>query len=85
MEQLPGDLERHDQYPFFDKLRINLAIGKKFPKLIFGAIKECHVCHVGVVVVVEEVFMSKWSMLELHAMVKKFEEPYAKITIVLGF
>ena len=71
VEQLCVDLQRWDRYPFFDKLRSSLPIGERFPKRIFDAIEQCPV---GVVVLSEEFFMSKWPMLELHAMVKKHKE-----------
>lgn len=68
VEQLCVDLERCDRYPFFDKRRDSLPIGKEFPKLIFEAIRQCEV---GVVVLSDEFFTrSKWPMLELTAMVK---------------
>lgn len=68
VEQLCVDLERCDRYPFFDKRRSCLPIGRNFPKLIFEAIGQCEV---GVVVVSKEFFTeSKWPMLELAAMVK---------------
>lgn len=70
VEQLCLDLERCDRYPFFDKRRDSLPIGRKFPKLIFEAIKGCEV---GVVVLSKEFFTrSKWPMLELVAMTKNF-------------
>ena len=71
VEQLCVDLQRWDRYAFFDKLRSSLPIGERFPKRIFDAIEQCHV---GVVVLSEEFFMSKWPMLELHAMVKKYKK-----------
>ena len=68
VEQLCVDLERHDRYPFFDKRRYSLPIGRHFPKLIFEAIQQCQV---GVVVLSEDFFIrSKWPMLELVAMTK---------------
>jgi hypothetical protein len=68
VEQLCVDLERCDRYPFFDKRRYSLPIGRHFPKLIFEAIQ---LCQVGVVVLSEDFFIrSKWPMLELVAMTK---------------
>ena len=82
VEQLCVDLQRRDRYPFFDKLRSSLPIGERFPKRIFDAIEQCHV---GVVVLSEEFFMSKWPMLELHAMVKKYKKPKSRMTIIPVF
>ena len=72
------DLERCDQYPFFDKRHHSLPIGKNVPKPIFEAIEQCEV---GVVILSKEFFIqSKWPMLELVAMTKN-----PKLVIILVF
>jgi len=83
VEQLFVDLERCDCHPFFDKHRDCLPIGKDFPSLIFEAIEQCEV---GVVVLSEEFFCSKWPMLELVAIanVKKRKLSFAIMPIFLG-
>lgn len=84
VEQLCVDLERCDRYPFLDKRRDCLPIGKDFPSLIFQAIEQCEV---GVVVLSEEFFTkTKWPMLELVAMtnVKKRNPSFTIMPVLLG-
>ena len=61
------DLESFNRYPFFDKRSDSLPKGELFPQHIFKAIQQCQV---GVVVLSEEFFCSKWPMLELVEMFK---------------
>ena len=68
VEQLYLDLQRLDRYVFFDKDPNSLPIGEDFPRLIFKAIQQCHV---GVVILSDEFFTSKWPMMELVAMVEE--------------
>lgn len=64
-------VERCYLYPFFYKREDSLPIGQNFPQLIFDAIAGCHV---GVVILSEEFFTSKWPMMELVAMVDEVEK-----------
>jgi hypothetical protein len=83
VEQLCVDLERCDRHPFLDKRRDSLPIGSNFPSLIFQAIEQCQV---GVVVLSQEFFTSKWPMLELVAMtnVKKRNPGFVIMPVLLG-
>jgi hypothetical protein len=83
VEQLSVDLERCDRHSFFDKCRDCLPIGKPFPRCIFEAIEHCEV---GVVVLSEEFFTSKWPMLELVAManIQRKKPNFTIMPILLG-
>jgi hypothetical protein len=70
-EHLCVELERCFRFPFFDRRRESLPIGENFPKLIFDAIQQCLV---GVVILSEEFFTSKWPMMELVAMVEQVKK-----------
>ena len=65
VEHLCVELEGCYRFPFFDKRRESLPIGENFPRHIFDAIGQCHV---GVVILSDEFFSSKWPMMELVAM-----------------
>ncbi|KAG0560026.1 hypothetical protein KC19_10G148400 [Ceratodon purpureus] len=68
VEHLCVELEGCYRFPFFDKRRESLPIGEDFPRHIFDAIQQCHV---GVVILSEEFFTSKWPMTELVAMYER--------------
>ena len=65
VEHLCEKLEECYRFPFFDKRRDSLPIGDDFSQLIFDAIRQCYI---GVVILSEDFFTSKWPMMELVAM-----------------
>ena len=71
VEYLCDELERCHRYPFFDLREESLPIGENFVKHIFAAIERCDV---GIVILSEEVFTSKWPLMELAAMVDEVEK-----------
>ena len=71
VEHLCDELERCHRYPFFDLREESLPIGENFVKHIFAAIKHCYV---GIVILSEVFFRSKWPMMELAAMADEFEK-----------
>ncbi|KAG0601530.1 hypothetical protein M758_11G119300 [Ceratodon purpureus] len=79
VEQLCVDLESCNRSVFFDKRSDSLPKGEPFPQHIFKAIKECQV---GVVVLSEEFFSSKWPMLELVAMFKRMRLGNSRLKIM---
>ncbi|KAG0601423.1 hypothetical protein M758_11G109500 [Ceratodon purpureus] len=79
VEQLCVDLESCNRSVFFDKRSDSLPKGEPFPQHIFNAIQECQV---GVVVLSEEFFSSKWPMLELVAMSKRMRLGNSRLRIM---
>ncbi|KAG0601427.1 hypothetical protein M758_11G109900 [Ceratodon purpureus] len=79
VEQLCVDLESCNRSVFFDKRSDSLPKGEPFPQHIFDAIQECQV---GVVVLSEEFFSSKWPMLELVAMSKRMRLGNSRLRIM---
>ena len=79
VEQLCVDLESCNRSVFFDKRSDSLPKGEPFPQHIFKAIQECQV---GVVVLSEEFFSSKWPMLELVAMSKRMRLGNSRLKIM---
>ena len=79
VEYLCFELERCHRFPFFDKRHDSLPIGENFPPHIFGAIRQCQV---GVVILSDEFFTSKWPMMELVAMVDKVERRKSSFKII---
>ncbi|KAG0562237.1 hypothetical protein KC19_9G129000 [Ceratodon purpureus] len=67
VEILCEALENHGRFPFFDRRHSSLPKGESFPERILTAARQCQM---GVVVVSEEYFMSKWPMIELDAFVQ---------------
>ncbi|KAG0575671.1 hypothetical protein KC19_5G022200 [Ceratodon purpureus] len=67
VEILCEALENHGRFPFFDRRHSSLPKGESFPERILAAARQCQM---GVVVVSEEYFMSKWPMIELDAFVQ---------------
>ena len=65
VEHMCVQLEECYRFLFFDKRRESIPIGENFPRHIFDAIGQCHV---GVVILLDELFSSKWPMMELVAM-----------------
>ena len=82
VEHLCEQLERHWRFAFFNKCHERLPTGKYFPHLIFQTIQQCYV---GVVILSEEFFTSKWSMMELLAMVEEVERGNSKFKIIPVF
>ncbi|KAG0590564.1 hypothetical protein KC19_1G109900 [Ceratodon purpureus] len=78
VEHLCLELEAHCRYPFFDKRHNSLPIGENFPQHIFDAIQQCYV---GVVILSEEFFTSKWPMMELMAMVEEIGKRKSNLKI----
>ncbi|KAG0570618.1 hypothetical protein KC19_6G175400 [Ceratodon purpureus] len=84
VEILCEALENHGRFPFFDRRPSSLPKGESFPELILTAARQCRM---GVVVVSEEYFMSKWPMIELDAFVQtwltqKEQQSETKLKIV---
>ncbi|KAG0557048.1 hypothetical protein KC19_11G098900 [Ceratodon purpureus] len=79
VEQLCVDLESCNRSVFFDTRSDSLPKGEPFPQHIFKAIQECQV---GVVVLSEEFFSSKWPMLELVAMSKRMRLGNSRLKIM---
>jgi hypothetical protein len=82
VECLCLELERCYRFPFFDKRHDSLPIGENFPQRIFDAIQQCQV---GVVILSEEFFTSKWPMMELVAMVEEVERRKSSFKIIPVF
>ena len=71
VEHLCDALERRCYYPFFDRRCTSLPKGERFPQLILKAAQQCHMA---VVVVSDDYFMSKWPMIELHTFVQAIKQ-----------
>lgn len=79
VEQLCVDLESCDRSVFFEKRSDKLPKGEPFPQHIFKAIQRCQV---GVVVLSEEFFCSKWPILELVEMSKTMKLSNSRLKIM---
>lgn len=74
------DLERCQYYPFFDKRPDSLPKGKRFPRLVFQAARQCHVA---ILILSEDFFTcTKWPILELEAFVECQKKMPQKVTIL---
>jgi hypothetical protein len=82
VEYLCFELERCYRFTFFDERHDCLPIGENFPVRIFDAIRQCQV---GVVILSEEFFTSKWPMMELVAMVEEVERRKSSFRIIPVF
>ena len=67
-ERLCVALEQCYLHSFFDKRDDSLPIGENFAERIFEATKQCHV---GMVILSDKFFTSKWPMMELVAKVEE--------------